>query len=79
MQESNFSTYQRIWAMMESTRPSVFVKSNDEGKDRVRKGDYAYFMESTTLEYIIERDCDLAQVGGLLDSKGYGIALPLSK
>lgn len=64
---------------MESSKPSVFVKNNDEGKDRVKKGDYAFFMESTTLEYITERDCELAQVGGLLDSKGYGIALPLSE
>ncbi len=28
------------------------------------------------MEYVIERNCELAQVGGLLDSKGYGIALP---
>lgn len=32
-------------------------------------------MESTTIEYVIERECDLTQVGGLLDSKSYGIAL----
>ena len=36
-------------------------------------------MESTTVEYIVERQCDLTQIGGLLDSKGYGIALPPSK
>uniref|UniRef100_A0A336KHH4 CSON010578 protein n=1 Tax=Culicoides sonorensis TaxID=179676 RepID=A0A336KHH4_CULSO len=76
--DSNFSTYQRIWASMESAKPSVFVKSNDEGKERVKKGDYAFFMESTTLEYLTERDCELTQLGGLLDSKGYGIALPLN-
>jgi hypothetical protein len=33
-------------------------------------------MESTTIEYVIERECDTTQIGGLLDSKGYGIALP---
>lgn len=38
LQESNFSTYQRMWAAMESARPSVFTKSNDEGVDRVKKG-----------------------------------------
>ncbi len=36
-------------------------------------------MESTSVEYVIERNCELAQVGGLLDSKGYGIALPPSE
>lgn len=33
-------------------------------------------MESTTIEYITERECELYQVGGLLDSKGYGVATP---
>lgn len=63
---------------MESSRPSVFVQNNDEGLDRVIKGkrDYAFFMESTAIEYQMERHCDLIQVGGLLDSKGYGIAMP---
>jgi hypothetical protein len=37
---------------------------------------YAFLMESTTIEYVIERECDTTQIGGLLDSKGYGIALP---
>ncbi|XP_001655464.2 glutamate receptor ionotropic, kainate 2 [Aedes aegypti] len=77
---SNFSTYQRMWAAMESTRPSVFTKSNDEGRDRVMKGRglYAFLMESTSLEYITERYCELTQIGGLLDSKGYGIAMPVN-
>lgn len=66
---------------MESSRPPVFVKNNDEGLDRVLKSKrgYAYFMESTAIEYQLERHCDLMQVGGLLDSKGYGIALPFCK
>lgn len=66
---------------MESNRPSVFAKNNDEGRDRVSKGKrlYAFIMESTSIEYIVERHCDLVQVGGQLDSKGYGIAMPMSK
>lgn len=43
------------------------------------KGSYAYLMESTTIEYVVERNCDLTQVGGMLDSKGYGIAMPPSE
>lgn len=79
--ESNFSTYQRMWAAMESARPSVFTKSNQEGVERVSKGKrgYAFLMESTSIEYEVERNCDLTQIGGLLDSKGYGIAMPVSK
>lgn len=80
-QDSNFSTYQRMWSFMESARPSVFTSSNKEGEERVMrgKGSYAYLMESTTIEYVVERNCDLTQVGGMLDSKGYGIAMPPSE
>lgn len=67
-----------MWAAMESSSPSVFTKNNDEGRDRVLNGKhlYAFLMESSSLEYITERHCTLTQVGGLLDSKGYGIAMP---
>lgn len=71
-QDSNFSTYQKMWSTMESQKPSVFTSSNSEGVERVKKaqGSYAFLMESTSIEYTIERNCDLQQVGGLLDSKG---------
>jgi len=65
---------------MESAKPSVYTSGNSEGIDRVRKEDgmYAFFMEAAVIEYHIERKCDLTMIGGLLDSKGYGIALPPS-
>lgn len=37
-------------------------------------GGYAFLMESTTLEYDVLHNCELTQIGGLLDSRGYGIA-----
>lgn len=65
---------------MESAKPSVYTSTNSEGIDRVRKEDglYAFFMEAASIEYHVERKCDLTQIGGLLDSKGYGVALPPS-
>jgi ionotropic glutamate receptor len=36
-------------------------------------------MESTSNEYIRQRDCELMQIGGLLDTKGYGIGTPAGK
>ncbi|CAG2162470.1 unnamed protein product [Oppiella nova] len=47
-----------------------------KGRDYVEKADgkYAYFMEAAPIEYIVERYCNLTQVGGLLDNKGYAIA-----
>ena len=70
-----------MWSFMESNKPSVFTSGNTEGIERVKKGNgkYAFLMESTTIEYVIERECDTTQIGGLLDSKGYGIALPPGK
>lgn len=70
-----------MWSFMESANPSVFTSDNNEGVERVKKGkgSYAYLMESTSIEYVIERNCELTQVGGMLDSKGYGIAMPPSK
>ena len=70
-----------MWAAMESARPSVFTTSNAEGVERVLKGkrSYAFLMESTSIEYQVERNCELQQIGDLLDSKGYGIAMPVSE
>lgn len=65
-----------MWSVMDSAWPSVFVKSYGEGRQLVKKGGFALLMESPFIEYIVERDCDLYQVGGLLDSKNYGIATP---
>ncbi|XP_023349086.1 glutamate receptor ionotropic, kainate 2 isoform X2 [Eurytemora carolleeae] len=77
-QGSTIPTYQKINAYMESTKPSVYTTGNSQGLDRVLKEDgmYAFFMEAAAIEYHVERKCDLKQLGGLLDSKGYGIALP---
>ena len=68
-----------MWAFMESREPSVFVTKSQEGIERVLTGNYAFLMESTMIDYTIQRNCDLMQVGGLLDSKGYGIGTPIGK
>ena len=62
---------------MAKNADALLTNSNQEGIDKVllEQGDYAFFMESTTIEYVIERYCQLQQVGGLLDSKSYGIAV----
>ncbi|XP_065574729.1 glutamate receptor ionotropic, kainate 2-like isoform X12 [Artemia franciscana] len=72
--DSKIETYQKMWRFMESKQPSVFVSAYDEGINRVLEGNYAFLMESTTLDYVVQRNCNLTQIGGLLDSKGYGIA-----
>jgi ionotropic kainate glutamate receptor 2 len=66
-----------MWRFMENKKPSVFVSTYDEGIRRVLDGNYAFLMESTTLDYFVHRNCNLTQIGGLLDSKYYGIATPI--
>lgn len=65
-----------MWNFMEAANPGVFENSTTKGLQRVKKGGYAFLLESTMNEYFTQRDCTLMQVGGLLDSKGYGIGTP---
>ena len=55
-----------------SNNPAVLVNSVEEGIEKVKNGGYAFFIESSTNEYVRERNCELSQIGGLLDSKAYG-------
>nr|XP_015833586.1 PREDICTED: glutamate receptor ionotropic, kainate 2 isoform X6 [Tribolium castaneum] len=75
--DSMIETYKKMWRFMENRKPSVFVPTYEEGIQRVLEGNYAFLMESTMLDYTVQRDCNLTQIGGLLDSKGYGIATPM--
>lgn len=68
-----------MWAFMSSRRQSVLVKSNEEGIQRVLTSDYAFLMESTTIEFVTQRNCNLTQIGGLIDSKGYGVGTPMGR
>ncbi|KAI4462117.1 ionotropic glutamate receptor [Holotrichia oblita] len=77
---SNFSTYARLWTNMDQSKDSMFEKSNADGVKKVltAKGQrFAFSMESSSIEYEIEKNCNLKQVGSRLDSKGYGIAVPM--
>lgn len=58
-----------------ATHPEVMTLTNDEGVARVENENYAFLMESTSIEYETERHCSLGKVGNLLDNKGYGIAM----
>ncbi len=78
-QESQDPTYSKMWSVMESDKKEVLMGSNQKGVEKVlsESGKYAFFMESTSIEYQVERnDCKLQQIGGTLDSKSYGIAMP---
>uniref|UniRef100_A0A3Q2DNW4 Glutamate receptor n=1 Tax=Cyprinodon variegatus TaxID=28743 RepID=A0A3Q2DNW4_CYPVA len=75
--KTKISTYDKMWEFMNSRRQSVMVKSVDEGIQRVLTSDYAFLMESTTIEFVTQRNCNLTQIGGLIDSKAYGVGTPM--
>eukprot|EP00061_Rhincodon_typus_P007520 g29286.t1 len=66
-----------MWAFMNSRKQTALLKNNEEGIQRVLTTDYALLMESTSIEYVTQRNCNLTQIGGLIDSKGYGVGTPI--
>ena len=79
-EKSEDEIYQKLAAFMSGIhQEEVMMKNNEAGLNKVleAEGKYAFFMESAQIQYHQERKCKLSQVGGLLDSKGYGIATKL--
>ncbi|XP_055903490.1 glutamate receptor ionotropic, kainate 2-like [Eupeodes corollae] len=73
-QYSEEETYKKMNKYM--TKNAQFLTStNDEGVAKVLSENYAFLMESTTIEYNVARNCNLTQVGKLLDEKSYGVAM----
>ncbi|XP_011502789.1 PREDICTED: glutamate receptor ionotropic, kainate 2-like [Ceratosolen solmsi marchali] len=73
--DSNSSTYSKMYQYMIDNAKEVLTSDNDEGKIKTINENYAFLMESSSIDYIQERECNLTQIGGLLDQKGYGIAM----
>ncbi|XP_032677546.1 glutamate receptor ionotropic, kainate 2-like isoform X2 [Odontomachus brunneus] len=74
-EDSNHSTYKKMYDYMIANADDVLPARNDDGVQKVKLEEYAFLMESSSIEYITERYCNVTQVGGLLDEKGYGIAM----
>ncbi|CAG9831888.1 unnamed protein product [Diabrotica balteata] len=66
--------YQQVGKYMDD-HPEDMVPSTADGIARVLEGDYAFFMESATIEYTVRRHCNLSKYGSELDQKGFGIAV----
>ncbi|UYV80344.1 hypothetical protein LAZ67_18002558 [Cordylochernes scorpioides] len=76
--ESNNEAYSRMFHTMEHAKPRVYVPTLQEGVERVLRepGTYALLAESASLEHAAAQHCELMAVGGLLNTRGYGIATP---
>lgn len=67
----------KVYIYLKERHPELMPSDNDIGVEMARNkdNDYAFLMESSSIEYVTERHCSVTQVGGLLDDKGYGIAM----
>lgn len=72
---SDNEDYQKMYEYMMKNDKTVLVDSNDDGVAKAKQGGYAFLMESSTIEYVEQRICEVSQVGDKLDQKGYGIAM----
>nr|CAD7395568.1 unnamed protein product [Timema cristinae] len=73
--DSSNPVYQKMYRFMMEHKNEVTVKENKDGVEKVKKGGYAFLMESSSIDYITQRNCNLTRIGNLLDDKGYGIAM----
>lgn len=64
-----------MYKYMMDNEKDVLPEKNEDALEKVKHEDYAFLMESSSIEYIMERECNVTQIGGLLDEKGYGIAM----
>ncbi|KAL1430779.1 hypothetical protein MTO96_014802 [Rhipicephalus appendiculatus] len=62
--------YERM-SMVVSNREDSLASSTAEVVERVQSGDYAFLMGAAAMEYLTDRDCQLAHIVGALGSKGY--------
>ena len=66
-----------MWKAMEGWGHEAFMPSTDAGVAKVLSPQkYAYILESTMNEFYRQRNCDLLQLGGPLDTIGYALAFP---
>jgi ionotropic glutamate receptor len=58
----------QMWEFMENHAQSVFVQSYDEGIARVKRGGYAFLMESTILDYVVQvkKYCNLHKLSKII-------------
>ncbi|XP_029165094.1 glutamate receptor ionotropic, kainate 2-like isoform X2 [Nylanderia fulva] len=73
--DSDYPLYKEMYKYMTENEAEVLPEFNDVAINKVKMENYAFLMESSSIEYTVERECNVTQVGGLLDEKGYGIAM----
>ncbi|XP_032677549.1 glutamate receptor ionotropic, kainate 2-like isoform X2 [Odontomachus brunneus] len=77
--DASHEPYEIMYNYMMNHADEVLMGKNEDGLRKVQQENYAFLMESSSIEYIKQRECNVTQVGGLLDAKSYGIAMRKGK
>ncbi|XP_071850380.1 glutamate receptor ionotropic, delta-2-like isoform X3 [Apostichopus japonicus] len=75
-QRKEESPYDMMWSQMNKAGVDPWVKTAENGYNRVKTEKYAFFWDAPILDYIKQTECDLMTVGKPFNLKGYGIATP---
>ena len=54
----------------------VLFQYSEDAYSKVKQGGFALFMEGAVLEAVLQKDCQLAKVGGALNQRFYAIVFP---
>nr|AWT23251.1 IR22 [Hycleus cichorii] len=73
--KKHIKEFEIIAQYMDEHIHEVLVNNSIDGVIKAEEENYAFFMEITSIEYEIQRRCNLTAVGDLLDEKSYGIAM----
>ncbi|XP_033742742.1 glutamate receptor 2-like isoform X2 [Pecten maximus] len=75
--QTTIEHFSKMWAQMSEVREQdSMVDTTAEGFEKVKKGNYAFFWDTTVNKYMTIMDCEFMEIGPHFDPKGFGIGVP---
>jgi hypothetical protein len=68
--------FSKMWAQMSEIDPDSMVHNTSVGFEKVKRGNYAFFWDTTVNKYMTIEDCEFMEIGPHFDPKGFGIGVP---
>lgn len=65
--------YSKMFEQMAGSCPQSLVTSVEEGVQKVKRGGFAMLMESLSIEHLVSNDCDLQELGHMLNTVKHAI------
>ena len=72
--KSDDPLYSIMYDQMSGSCPQLFVSSMEEGLQKVKSGGFAMLMESVAIEHVVSNDCDVQELGHMLNTVKHAIA-----